>query len=84
MSCTRIGNGFICSDIGGYMSQEIKYWNSNLEEYRATFIEYMNRASGCGVEHATMECEAHIENVGTGNMETPEYDADECMSYWDE
>ena len=87
MSCTKIivdGNiGFICSDIGGYMSKEIDFWNSNIEEYKKTFIGYMDRASKCGIKHATMEYEAHIENVGVGNVETPEYDADECMSYWE-
>ena len=82
MSCEKIGNGFLFSDIGGYVSAEINFWNNNIEEYKKAFIEYMNRVSSCGVEHATIECESHIESVGVGNVETPEYDADECMSYW--
>lgn len=55
-----------------------------LQEYREEFIEYMDRVSLCGTEHAKMECEAHIENVGIDDLSDPSDDADECMSYWEE
>lgn len=83
MPCTPLkGGGFVCTE-SSYMKAEISYWQNHLDEYKKVFIEYMDRASKCGVENAKLECEAHIENVGVDGLETPEYDADECMSYWD-
>lgn len=82
MACRQVGNGFVCTE-SAYMKAEIDWWKNHLDEYKETFIDYMDRQSGCGRDHAKMECEAHIENVGVDNLETPEYDAEECMEYWD-
>jgi len=85
MSCKEIivdGNiGFICTS--SYILQEEKWWQEHLVEYKEAFINHMISLK-VNEEIANAEYESHLENVGVDDLSTPEQDAEDCLSYWEE
>lgn len=84
MGCTPFNlngsTGFICEDVGGYMSKEEKWWRENLEEYKDTFIECFAE-KGYSKEIALDQYDIILDSLGPEGLSTPHEDADRCIHY---